>query len=402
MQHCGFCSMVSDFLCRTLCVGSRRGSSDTYYRELGDQDTLRIDDNKSSTSSSFSNDVEEIIHENQPQARRNSDEDAISNMNEEAAVTGCFLTLKKRRRRTLVPQVQHDGLLLDDLQLRQQQYILDRSALWDFNAFTLENVSGGRCLPELCVHLFEKYGLISHYRLDGATLWRLFTLIEDGYRSSNPYHNSVHAVDVTQAMHCFLQQNKILPYMEPQELLACLLAAMAHDLDHPGLNQTFLVTSHDYLAHLYHNTSVLENHHWRCATSCLIESGMMESLSGIWSSLQDQISGLILATDITRQQVYLSQFKGHIDNNTLDLRKREHRFLVMQIALKCADISNPCRPWNISRNWSLKVCEEFFKQGDYERKLNLPISPLCDRLDTSIPKIQIGKGVHLQIKHLNS
>lgn len=74
----------------------------------------------------------------------------------------------------------------------------------------------------------------------------------------------------------------------------------------------------------------------------------------------------------------------------MDLSKKEHRHLVLQIALKCADISNPCRPWEISRKWSLKVCEEFFRQGDYERKLNLPVTALCDRHTTSIPKIQTG------------
>lgn len=72
------------------------------------------------------------------------------------------------------------------------------------------------------------------------------------------------------------------------------------------------------------------------------------------------------------------------------MRKSEHRHLVLQIALKCADISNPCRPWEISRKWSLKVCEEFFRQGDYERRLNLPVTALCDRHTTSIPKIQTG------------
>ncbi|KAI8430540.1 hypothetical protein MSG28_000775 [Choristoneura fumiferana] len=81
---------------------------------------------------------------------------------------------------------------------------------------------------------------------------------------------------------------------------------------------------------------------------------------------------------------------GYLDTNTLDMSKKEHRHLVLQIALKCADISNPCRPWEISRKWSLKVCEEFFRQGDYERKLNLPVTALCDRHTTSIPKIQTG------------
>jgi hypothetical protein len=68
----------------------------------------------------------------------------------------------------------------------------------------------------------------------------------------------------------------------------------------------------------------------------------------------------------------------------------EHRHFILQIALKCADISNPCRPWDISRKWSYKVCEEFFRQGDYERQLNLPVTALCDRHTTSIPKIQAG------------
>lgn len=72
------------------------------------------------------------------------------------------------------------------------------------------------------------------------------------------------------------------------------------------------------------------------------------------------------------------------------MRRAEDRHFILQIALKCADISNPCRPWDISRKWSYKVCEEFFRQGDYERRLNLAVTPLCNRYTTSIPKIQAG------------
>lgn len=62
----------------------------------------------------------------------------------------------------------------------------------------------------------------------------------------------------------------------------------------------------------------------------------------------------------------------------------------MQIALKCADISNPTRPWDISHKWSLKVCDEFFRQGEFERKLNLPVTSICDQQSTSVAKIQAG------------
>ncbi|KPJ10281.1 High affinity cAMP-specific 3',5'-cyclic phosphodiesterase 7A [Papilio machaon] len=206
--------------------------------------------------------------------------------------------------------------------------------------YAIKTETEGRCLPELCVHLFHEYGLISHYRLDAATLWKLFSLIEEGYHSSNPYHNAVHAADVTQAMHCFLQQEQILPFMEPQELLACLLAAIAHDLDHPGVNQTFLIATSNYLAKLYNNTSVLENHHWRSATSCLIESGVMESLRDIWSSLQDQISALILATDITRQQEYLSHFKLQDFQHNVLVERDAKLFMYAIKQAMALDVSN--------------------------------------------------------------
>ncbi|XP_050360652.1 uncharacterized protein LOC126780319 isoform X2 [Nymphalis io] len=385
MQQCGFCSMLSGLLRRAMCISSRRGSSESYYRELGDQDTLKIEDR----SSILSDDSEEIIQE-VPVLVTRVDINEIRIKKKPSLCTGRFLTMHKRRKKSLVTRsLRLESALLDDLQYGQVQCILKQSVMWKFNAFTLENVSGGRCLPVLCVHLFHVYGLISYFKLDAVKTWRLFTMIEEGYHSTNPYHNSVHAADVTQAMHCFLQQKQIRDHLEPIEILASLLAAIAHDIDHPGVNQPFLIATSNHLAALYQNTSVLENHHWRVAVSCIIESGLLE-VQEIRVKVERQISSLILATDITRQQEFLSQFKKYLDNNTLDMRNRDHRHLVLQIALKCADISNPCRPWEISRKWSLKVCEEFFRQGDCERKLNLPVTALCDRHTTSIPKIQTG------------
>jgi len=75
------------------------------------------------------------------------------------------------------------------------------------------------------------------------------------------------------------------------------------------------------------------------------------------------------------------------------MRDPEKRHFILQIALKCADISNPCRPWDVSRKWSIKVCEEFFRQGDYERQLNLPVTPVCDRNTMSVAKIQAGNDL---------
>ncbi|XP_050312092.1 cAMP-specific 3',5'-cyclic phosphodiesterase 4A-like isoform X2 [Anthonomus grandis grandis] len=305
--------------------------------------------------------------------------------------SGKFLTMHKRRRKKLTTRaLSQDHAILDDIHHGLVQMILDRSSSWAFNAFTLETVAGGRSLPVLCVHLFHWYGLLDHFHLDVVRVWKLFTLIEEGYHSTNPYHNSIHATDVTQAMHCFLQEEQIRRHLTPLEIMASLIGAVAHDLDHPGVNQHFLITTSNHLAILYQNMSVLENHHWRSAVGCLLESGVAEQLLPHRSDLEQQIRDLILATDINRQQEFLTKFRRHIDEGTLDLRLPENRSFILQIALKCADISNPTRPWDISHKWSLKVCDEFFRQGEFERQLGLPVTSICDQQSTSVAKIQVG------------
>ena len=37
----------------------------------------------------------------------------------------------------------------------------------------------------------------------------LSDLVEEGYHENNPYHNVIHAADVTQAMHCYLKEQKV-------------------------------------------------------------------------------------------------------------------------------------------------------------------------------------------------
>jgi hypothetical protein len=45
------------------------------------------------------------------------------------------------------------------------------------------------------------------------------------------------------------------------EIFVLLLAALCHDVDHPGLNNAFLSASNDPLAIRYNDLSVLESHH---------------------------------------------------------------------------------------------------------------------------------------------
>lgn len=120
-------------------------------------------------------------------------------------------------------------------------------------------------------------------------------------------------------------------------------------------------------------------------------------------NMERELGSLILATDISRQNDYLSRFRKHLDNENLCLSNASHRHFILQVryfvfshlrrnknglqhvsqtvifefifclfvffkhlvqmTLKCADICNPCRPWELSKQWSEKVTEEFFQQG---------------------------------------
>ncbi|MEQ2304465.1 cAMP-specific 3',5'-cyclic phosphodiesterase 7B [Ameca splendens] len=187
---------------------------------------------------------------------------------------------------------------------------------------------------------------------------------------------------------CVLQ---LAQQLTPLDVFLGLMAAAAHDVDHPGVNQPFLIKTRHHLASLYQNTSVLESHHWRSTVGMLRESGLLSHLSAdISLDIEQQLGSLILATDINRQNEFLMTLREHLDNQDMDLQLVAHRHFILQIALKCADVCNPCRDWKLSRQWSERVCEEFYRQGDLEKKFDLEISPLCDQQTDSIPAIQIG------------
>lgn len=46
-------------------------------------------------------------------------------------------------------------------------------------------------------------------------------MVQEDYHSQNPYHNAVHAADVTQAMYCYLKEPKVMRYTPFVSLSLC-------------------------------------------------------------------------------------------------------------------------------------------------------------------------------------
>jgi hypothetical protein len=88
---------------------------------------------------------------------------------------------------------------------------------------------------------------------------------------------------------------------------------------------------------------------------------------------------------------YLAKFKTKVTMSLSEqLDNSENRILFMEIAIKCGDLSNPTKTIQIASKWTACIMEEFFRQGDRERNLGLPISQFMDRESVDIPKCQVN------------
>ncbi|KAL6759494.1 hypothetical protein V8C86DRAFT_2573451 [Haematococcus lacustris] len=74
----------------------------------------------------------------------------------------------------------------------------------------------------------------------------------------------------------------------------------------------------------------------------------------------------------------------------LEIQDDELRILVLQMALKCADLGHLAHSRDVHRRWVTLLEEELFLQGDQERALGLPVSALMDRTKGGITKSQAG------------
>lgn len=100
-----------------------------------------------------------------------------------------------------------------------------------------------------------------------------------------------------------------------------------------------------------------------------------------------QISSKLNYFKESNQQKSLIEFFTD-ENNECSKFDLQQEF--MNYILHFADIAHPAKPWNIELKWSDLIFKEFFNQGDKEKAMNLPVSFLCDRETTSIPKSQVG------------
>jgi len=275
----------------------------------------------------------------------------------------------------------------------QVESMLEKIEEWDFDIFGISELTNGRPLYFISSALFNKHDLMKKFGVDEGKFRRFVSVIEQGYNNRNPYHNSTHASDVLQTLNYFITKGGLSQYVTDIDIFAALVAAIIHDYEHQGLNNAYHINTQSELAVRYNDKSVLENFHCASAFTIMYDD-QHNILSGLTEAQKKEVRecvvNMVLATDMAQHFDLLGKFKSKLAGNGFDPKDRKDRLLLLQIAIKCADISNPAKSQYLCNAWAGRVMAEFYIQGDEERKQSMQISAFMDRTKPAEAKCQVG------------
>eukprot|EP00927_Polykrikos_kofoidii_P047018 TRINITY_DN41110_c0_g1_i1.p1 TRINITY_DN41110_c0_g1~~TRINITY_DN41110_c0_g1_i1.p1 ORF type:complete len:883 (-),score=173.97 TRINITY_DN41110_c0_g1_i1:85-2733(-) len=246
------------------------------------------------------------------------------------------------------------------------------------------------CLSWVCANVEEQHVL------------KYATIVEGKY-PQNPYHNFAHAVDVTWCLMRFFSAVEAHSFIPEPFIFSLLIAGIAHDVGHIGVNNPYLVETSHELAVKYNDHSPLENMH--CAMLFQItmepEANVFSSLSkDLCKELRKIIIMAILHTDIAKHGQMMKELGMLYEMNqeAFDYLEpagpaqasQSNMQLILSAFLHGADVGNPAKPWEVAKRIAFLCLDEFFAQGDLEKATGIPVQMLNDREKVNGPNSQIG------------
>jgi len=274
---------------------------------------------------------------------------------------------------------------------------------WDFDVLDYTHNQ----LFEVYQYIFSVLGFFDTYKIAVPVFESFLLTMSKLYIAENTYHNFFHGCDVAHTTYRLISISEMDKVLQPIEVFALIVAALAHDVGHPGTNNAFLVKAKDPLALLYNDRSPLENMH--CSS---LYNVLKDPTKNIFSELDEQqwrdarksITTTILGTDMVHHFDQISRVQIFLEVNGLDIRNflsgkseniecmkdNDQKLFIMEVILHAADISNPYKPFKICERWANLVVEEFYSQGDKEKANGFPISAMMDRSSPNMNNMQMG------------
>jgi hypothetical protein len=244
---------------------------------------------------------------------------------------------------------------------------------WEFDVNLYPNKS---TLRGVLGRLFDSMFNLSEIQVNSKTLASFFREAEKHYHD-NPFHNFYHITCVTHFCYMLINatNGKELLNNNMYYLFAIMASAVVHDIDHPGNSNLYEINSKSELALLYNDNSVLENHHCSMAFRIMRYHNadiLGELPSAAFKDVKKTMVSCILATDMSVHFDLIDSIKKKIQDGW-DLTDARDIFFYCRIMLHAADLSNPVRPFHLSKLWASRISEEFNRQVELEKAQNLPV-----------------------------
>ena len=307
------------------------------------------------------------------------------------------------RRGTLNPELLKSGKMN-----RINEELLDFES-HKFNIFKLEQKVGREnILPVTATYIFSTLGLFNI--IDYTKFEPFIFRVASGYHRQNPYHTDLHAADICQSLLVYYLFGSVQKYIDFNDLdiISLFISGSIHDFGHPGYTNNYLINTKNDIAIRYNDQSVLENYHVSESFNIIFKKNgcnIFENMSNDdYKYCRKRIIQCVLATDMTLHGKAFQFLKTKAQTYQIKNGKNFEKIMedtdpvtnfntkqeFLNILIHAADISNPTKPLDIYKLWAQRCIDEFFRQGDMEKRLGLPVSFNCDRNTVTLPQSQLG------------
>ncbi|CAA7264267.1 unnamed protein product [Cyclocybe aegerita] len=270
---------------------------------------------------------------------------------------------------------------------------LDR---WHFEPHKLPDEEVLACSLILFEALFRVEGMRDAIPLSMHQISAFIHHLRRIYRYENTYHNFEHALDVLQACQSYLKSAGMVPsptiLFEPNRLwkpkkafdsgslVSCLglrelfmlyIAAIGHDVGHPGFTNMFMKNAKTPLSLVFDHSSALEQMHCQLLLRVMRHHGLGILLDDPKNGSQFRkiLWQSVIATDMGVHEDFMQRFRRAIEGEASSLCARQ--IIICQALLKNADISNPTRPFLVSKHWANALMQEWTAQAHLEEEFQL-------------------------------
>ncbi|ESO89352.1 hypothetical protein LOTGIDRAFT_106271 [Lottia gigantea] len=243
-------------------------------------------------------------------------------------------------------------------------------------------------LPKFFLHMIDDLFGVTRFQV--KKLVHFILTVRKNYRQVM-YHNWKHGFHVAHSLYIMIKTSPEV--FTTVESLALVLAGICHDLDHRGFNNAFFEKLHHPLAALY-STNVMEQHHYK-QTVLILQSQGHDILSGMskreYKIILEMIRQAIIATDLALYFGNQKILHGYLNDGVFDIKEPEMRKQALSLMMTGADLCAIAKPWNTQKQTVNEIYEEFYYQGDEEKKQGLVPTAMMDReKKDEIPKQQVG------------